>query len=246
MTDLVLSGSLLAALAIAALAGLVSFASPCVLPLVPGYLGYITGMSVNGDESAGKGRLVAGAALFVAGFSVVFILLSVVLSSFGLLLAENQTLLLQSGGVAVIAFGVVMLLPNFSGWQPRWRPSAGLAGAPLLGVVFGLGFSACTGPTLAAIQTLGSSLNPGDGVVARAVILAVAYCIGLGLPFLLVAAGAGWATSASRWLRDRHQGIQTLSGVLLIALGLLMVFGVWGELTAWIQTNLTSSFSTVV
>lgn len=246
MSDLVLSGSLFAALAIAALAGLVSFASPCVLPLVPGYLGYISGASVDAEGAHGKTRLMSGAFLFVAGFSAVFILMSVVLSSFGLLLAEHQDTLVRVGGVLVIAFGLVMLLPNFSGWQPRWRPSAGVAGAPLLGVVFGLGFSACTGPALAAIQTLGSSLNPGDGVVTRAILLALAYCFGLGLPFLLVAAGAGWATNGSRWLRDRHQGIQIFSGALLIVLGTLMAMGLWSELTAWIQTHLTSSFTTVI
>lgn len=248
MSELVLTGPLLGALAVAALAGLVSFASPCVLPLVPGFLGYVSGMSAStttGTDPA-RGRVLLGAGLFVAGFSAVFIAMSVVLSSFGLLLQEHQGLLLRLGGVVVLALGVLMLRPDAAGWQVRWRPSAGIVGAPLLGVAFGLGFSACTGPALAAIQTLGASLAPTDGVVLRAVLLAVAYCLGLGLPFLLVAAGAGWVTSGSKALREHHTTIQRASALLLIALGLLMVLGIWQDVTVWIQSRLTSSFETVI
>src|SRR5699024_9040037 len=142
-------------------------------------LGYVTGMSPE-RESVGRGRLMAGAALFVAGFSVVFILMGVVVSTLGLALQRHQDLLLRAGGVVVLVLGLVMALQPAGGWQPRWRPAAGLAGAPLLGVVFGLGFTACTGPALAAIQTLGASVLPADGsgTVARGVALAVAYCVG--------------------------------------------------------------------
>jgi cytochrome c-type biogenesis protein len=248
VSELVLSGPLLGALAVAALAGLVSFASPCVLPLVPGFLGYVSGMSATTgtDRDPARARLVLGAALFVAGFSAVFIAMSVVLSSFGLLLQEHQGLLLRVGGVIVLVLGVLMLRPEATAWQVRWRPSAGIVGAPLLGVAFGLGFSACTGPALAAIQTLGASLAPTDGVVLRAVLLAVAYCVGLGLPFLLVAAGAGWVTSGSKALRRHHAAIQRGSAVLLLVLGLLMVLGIWEDVTVWIQSRLTSSFETVI
>lgn len=248
MSDVVLSGPLLLAAAIAALAGLVSFASPCVLPLVPGYLGYLSGMTSHAPTVSKpvRWRPMAGAGLFVVGFSAVFITMSVVISSLGLALAQHQDLLLRVGGAVVLALGLVML------WQPsgaasiRWRPAAGLSGAPLLGVVFGLGFSACTGPALAAIQTLGTSILPGDGAVGRAVVLAIAYCLGLGLPFVLVAAGLGWVSRWSRWLRDHYLVVQRVGGGLFVLLGLLMIAGIWAEAMAWVQTRLTSNFTTVI
>lgn len=258
MTEVVLSGPLLLAAAIAALAGLVSFASPCVLPLVPGFIGYVGGMAgaPAGPRAgagtgappapAGRSRVVLGAMLFVAGFSTVFIAMSVVISSLGLALAEHQGLLLRLGGVVVLALGLVMVLQPTAALTVRWRPAAGLAGAPLLGVVFGLGFSACTGPALAAIQTLGTSILPGDGAIGRALVLAVAYCLGLGLPFVLVAAGLGWVTRGSRRLRDHYVLLQRLAGGLLLVLGLLMVLGVWAEAMAWVQARLTSNFTTVI
>jgi cytochrome c-type biogenesis protein len=182
VSEVVLSGPLLLALGLAALAGLVSFASPCVLPLVPGFLGYLTGMPSSDDAAPpGRGRLVAGAALFVTGFSAVFITMGVAVSSLGLALQRHQDLLLRVGGVVVVVLGLVMLWQPTGSWRPRWRPATGLAGAPLLGVVFGLGFSACTGPVLGAILSLSASLPPYDeGVVTRGLVLAVAYCLGLG------------------------------------------------------------------
>lgn len=244
MSELVLSGPLLGAVLVAALAGLVSFASPCVLPLVPGFLGYVGGMTSTGTSS--RRRLVGGALLFVLGFTVVFLLMSVAISSVGLALTEHQDLLLRVAGGVVIALGLVMLLQPGARWQVRWRPAAGLAGAPLLGVAFGLGFSACTGPALAAIQTLGTSILPGDDQLWRALVLGTAYSLGLGLPFLLVAAGLGWVTRASRWLRDHYLVVQRVGGGLLVLLGLLMLLGVWAEATAWVQTRLTDNFTTVI
>ncbi|QDO89852.1 cytochrome c biogenesis protein CcdA [Ornithinimicrobium ciconiae] len=246
MSELVFSGPLLAALAVAALAGLVSFASPCVLPLVPGFLGYLGGMTTEATEDGGRGRLLAGTALFIAGFSAVFITMSVVVSGLALTLVEHQDLLLRIGGAVVIALGLIMLLNPGASFGPRWRPAAGIAGAPLLGVVFGLGFTACTGPALAAIQTLGASMSPDEATVARGTVLAIAYCIGLGLPFLLVAAGLGWVSRLSRWLRDRHRIVSAIGGATLILLGLLMVTGVWDGVTTWIQTRLVDGFRTVL
>lgn len=244
MNEVVLSGPLLLAAAVAALAGLVSFASPCVLPLVPGFLGYVGGMTSDADTS--RRRLVLGAALFVAGFTLVFLAMSVVISGLGLVLTEHQGLLLRLAGVVVLALGVFMLLQPTASWQVRWRPAAGLAGAPLLGVAFGLGFTACTGPALVAIQTLGTSILPGNDQVGRALVLGTAYSIGLGLPFLLIAAGLGWVGRASRLVRDHYVTIQRVGGALLVVLGLLMVSGVWAGLTAWVQARLVSGFETVL
>lgn len=244
MSQVVLDGPLALALLVAALAGVVSFASPCVLPLVPGFLGYVTGM-VPGEERRGTARLVGGAVLFVLGFSAVFVATGVLVGGVGVALQGHQGVLLRVGGVVVAALGLVLLLRP-AGWQPRWRPAAGLLGAPLLGVVFGLGFSACTGPVLAAIQALGASLLPGEGAVGRGAALSVAYSLGLGLPFVLIAAGVGWTHRASQVLRDRHRLLQVVGGVLLVVLGLLMVAGVWETLTAWVQTRLTSTFRTAL
>ena len=272
MNELVLSGPLLLAVAVAALAGLISFASPCVLPLVPGFLGYVGGMTPaatpasapatapSGSTSrsagtstrtrtaapTGRGRLMLGATLFVLGFTAVFLAMSVVISGLGLALTRHQGLLLQVAGALVIILGLVMVLQPTAGWQVRWRPAAGLAGAPLLGVAFGLGFTACTGPALVAIQTLGTSIIPGQDQVGRALVLGTAYSLGLGLPFLLMAAGLGWVSRASRWVRDHYLVIQRVGGGLLILLGLLMLSGVWAEVTAWMQTRFVSGFETVL
>lgn len=246
MSELVFSGPLIAALAVAGLAGLVSFASPCVLPLVPGFLGYLGGMSPQASERGGRGRLLTGAFLFVAGFSAVFIAMSVVVSGLALSLQQHQGLLLRLGGAVVILLGLVMVLQPTGSLTLRWRPAAGLVGAPLLGVVFGLGFTACTGPALGAIMTLGASMSPDQATVARGTVLAVAYCLGLGLPFLLVAAGMGWVTRLSRWLRDHHRTISGVGGTVLVVLGLLMVTGLWDGVTTWIQIRLVSGFETVL
>lgn len=244
MNELILDGPLLAAAAVAALAGLVSFASPCVLPLVPGFLGYVTGMAPVGSTS--RRRLVLGAALFVLGFTVVFLAMSVVISGLGLVLIEHQGLLMRVAGIVVLALGLVMILQPGTSWQVRWRPAAGLAGAPLLGAAFGLGFTACSGPALVAIQMLGTSILPGESQVGRALLLGVAYSLGLGLPFLLVAAGMGWMTRASRWIRDHFLLIQRIGGGLLVLIGLLMLTGLWDGMTAWVQSRLVSGFETVL
>lgn len=241
------SGALPLALVLALVAGFVSFASPCVLPLVPGFLGYVTGLSDVALEKRGRGRLLLGALLFVLGFSVVFIAVSATASAVGSALFAHRMLLMRVGGVVVIALALVFLgLGTQRTWQPSWRPAAGLAGAPLLGVVFGLGMSPCTGPTFAAILALTVPLSGGGGGVARGVVLAVAYSLGLGLPFLLIAGGYSRAGRASGWLRRHHRAIQVVGGVLLLAVGLLLVTGVWDTLTAQLQSRLVSGFETVI
>jgi cytochrome c-type biogenesis protein len=241
------SGALPLALVLALVAGFVSFASPCVLPLVPGFLGYVTGLSDVALEKRGRGRLLLGALLFVLGFSVVFIAVSATASAVGAALFAHRLLLMRVGGVVVIALALVFLgLGTQRTWQPSWRPAAGLAGAPLLGVVFGLGMSPCTGPTFAAILALTVPLSGGGSGVARGVVLAVAYSLGLGLPFLLIAGGYSRAGRASGWLRRHHRAIQVVGGALLLAVGLLLVTGVWDTLTAQLQSRLVSGFETVI
>ena len=241
----VTSGALPLAVAIAAFAGFVSFASPCVLPLVPGFLGYVTGLT--GEPLADKRRstTVTGALLFVVGFTAVFVLGSIFVTTAGRALIEHRTLLMRLGGVVVIAMGLVFLgLGNQREAKIAWRPKAGLAGAPLLGAVFALGWAPCTGPTLAAVLVLAStSIDPQ---VWRGVVLAVAYGLGLGLPFILIAAGLDRAGRVSGWLRHHQRGIQRVGGGLLVLVGLLMLTGVWEDLNRWLQTELVNGFQVSV
>ncbi|KGN29754.1 cytochrome C biogenesis protein [Knoellia sinensis KCTC 19936] len=246
MTDTIASGSLSLAVLVAALAGLVSFASPCVLPLVPGFLGYVTGLSDTALQQRSRGRLVAGAILFVLGFALVFVLGSIFIATLGRSLVEHRTVLMRVGGALIIVMGLVFLgVGAGAGSQrqftPSWRPQTGLLGAPVVGAIFGLGWAPCTGPTLAAVMTLSASTtNPSTG---RAVTLATAYALGLGLPFILAAAGIERFGRVSGWVRDRHRLIQVLGGGMLILVGLLLLTGVWEDLTRWLQAELVSGFT---
>lgn len=245
MTDQITSGALPLAILVAALAGLVSFASPCVLPLVPGFLGYVTGLSDTALEQRSKGRMVLGALLFVLGFAAIFVLGSIFIATAGRSLVENRVLLSRLGGVFVILMGLVFLgVGARAGTQrqfgPRWRPRAGLLGAPILGAVFGLGWAPCTGPTLAAVMTMSASVtNPSTG---RAVTLATAYGLGLGLPFVLAAFGIERFGKVSRWVSRHHRAVQLVGGGLLIVVGLLLLTGAWESLTRWVQTELVNGF----
>lgn len=244
------SGALPLAVLVALAAGFVSFASPCVLPLVPGFLGYVTGLSGVSLEQRGRRRLMLGALLFVLGFTIVFIAVAVTVSVAGTLLKENQSLLMRLGGVIVILMALVFLggewLGRLGTLQPGWKPAAGLAGAPLLGMVFGLGWAPCTGPTFGAIIALSTALSGDRHVMARGIGLAIAYSLGLGLPFLLIAGGYSRAGRASRWLREHYRGIQIGGGVLLLVVGLLLVTGLWEIVTTSVQARLVDQFRTVL
>ncbi|MFV0634002.1 cytochrome c biogenesis CcdA family protein [Demequina sp.] len=239
----VLSGSMLAAIPVALLAGLVSFVSPCVVPLVPGYLGYVSGMAGTGASGTGKTatrpRLVLGVLLFVLGFSAVFITMSIVLTTASAQYREQLDIVTRVLGVLIILLGLAFMgaMPFLQNERRlHLSPKAGLAGAPLLGVTFGLGWAPCMGPTLAAVLTLG--LN--EGTVGRGVVLAVAYCLGLGLPFLGFALWFERSKPVLAWLRRHRRTLQIAGGVMLVVLGMLLVTGLWtaltNELQGWIDS----------
>lgn len=244
--DLV-TGPVLVAAAIAVVAGFVSFASPCCLPLVPGFLGYVTGLSDESLESRSRGRLVFGALLFVLGFTVVFLVAAAAVSAVGLAFQEYRGLLLRVAGVVVIVMGALFLGVGTSyAASLSWRPRAGLAGAPLLGASFAIGWSPCLGPTLAAIQVMAAPLSAESGTVGRGLLLAGFYSLGLGLPFILMAALWDKASGVSAWLRDHRREIRALGGVMLIIVGVLMVSGLWEWLVVWLQINLISTFRVAI
>ena len=229
--EIVLSGSLLLALPIALLAGLVAFASPCVLPLVPAYLGYVGGMTKLPEpgQRGGRGPLLLGVLLFVLGFSAVFVGLSIAFASVGALLGTQLDLITRIAGVVVILMGFVFI-GQVSFMQRNLtlpvKAATGIAGAPVLGVVFGLGWAPCIGPTLIAVNAL--ALSVGD--IGRAAILATAYCLGLGLPFLALALGLHSATKAMGFLRRHIRIINISGGAFLMLIGLAMVTGLWQQL----------------
>ena len=265
---LVTDGPLLVAAAVAALVGLISFASPCVLPLVPGYLSYVTGLVGTGvrtatpatpatpapagdgavatavrapvDERSPRGRMVLGAVLFVLGFTAVFVAFGAAFGGLGrLLLVHADVITRVMGGVTVLV-GL-----GFLGWLPflqrtkklSVKPATGLAGAPLLGVVFGLGWTPCLGPTLSAVNSLAFT----EATAARGAFLGVAYCLGLGVPFVLVALGARWAVGATTFLRRHAAAVSRFGGAVLIVVGLLLLTGAWTEMMIWFRSWIAST-----
>ncbi|MBA3490000.1 MAG: cytochrome c biogenesis protein CcdA [Longispora sp.] len=232
------SGPLLLAVLVAALAGLVSFLSPCILPLVPGYLSYVTGLAGSdlGANHPARGRMVAGAALFVAGFTAVFVTTGVLFASLGRVLFEYQRVVETIVGALIVLLGL-----SFAGLIPGLRrelrirrlPAVGLAGAPLLGAVFALGWVPCVGPTLGAVLGLAAV----EGSVTRGAVLAVAYCVGLGLPFILFGFGFRSVMGLFGAVRRRGYLVTRVGGALLVVIGLLLVTGQWGELMNWLRAT---------
>jgi cytochrome c-type biogenesis protein len=256
--SLVTDGPLLVAAGVAALVGLISFASPCVLPLVPGYLAYVSGLvgtgaaaaapvapgavatAVRTDERPPRARMVLGAVLFVLGFTAVFVAFGAAFGGLGRLMLEYADVLNRVFGVITILVGL-----GFLGWLPLLqrtkrlsaRPAAGLAGAPLLGIVFGLGWTPCLGPTLSAVYSLAFT----EATATRGALLGVAYCLGLGIPFVLVALGARWAMGATTLMRRHARTVTRVGGVVLVVVGLLLVSGAWTEIMQWLRSWLAAT-----
>ena len=241
--DTALDGSLLLAVPVAMVAGLVSFFSPCVVPLLPGYLSYTTGLSGADLASARRGRMLAGSLLFVLGFSFVFVSFGALFGAVGDWLWEYQRPVTVVLGLLTILVGIAFL--GAVPWLQRdWRvhrvPAVGLAAAPLLGVLFGLGWTPCIGPTLGAITTL--AVN--EGSAERGALLSFVYCLGLGLPFVVAALAYRRMLGAIGWVRRHQQWVTRLGGLMLIAVGVLLVTGWWdvlvGDLRNWFFPGFTA------
>ncbi|MBA3233655.1 MAG: cytochrome c biogenesis protein CcdA [Propionibacteriales bacterium] len=241
-------GPMLLAIPVALLAGAVSFFSPCVLPLLPGYLSYVTGLSgadiVAKGSSGVRGRMVTGTLLFILGFSFVFVAVGGAFGQVGYWLVDHQASLMRVLGVLTIVLGLV-----FAGAVPWLQrdvrihrvPAVGLGAAPLLGVLFGLGWTPCIGPTLGAVL----SLSGLGGSPTRGAFLAFVYCLGLGLPFLAAAVSYRKMMGAVGWVRRHQMWVMRLGGGMLVVVGVLLVTGIWNSVIIDMKTWV-GSFETVI
>ncbi len=238
------SGSLVLAVPVALVAGLVSFFSPCVIPLLPGYLSYATGLSgadlASGEGEAHRGRMLLGSLLFVLGFTVVFVALGTLSGAVGAWLVTWRRELTVVLGVLTIVLGLAFagLVPALQrDWRVHTVPAVGLAAAPVLGFLFGLGWTPCIGPTLAAITTL--SLN--EATAARGALLSAVYAVGLGVPFVVAGLAYRRALGAFGVIRRHQAWVTRAGGLMLVAVGLMLVTGLWDQAVTWIQVHLVSS-----
>ncbi|MER7702879.1 cytochrome c biogenesis protein CcdA [Kitasatospora sp. NPDC097605] len=239
-TGTIQSGALLVAAPIALAAGLVSFFSPCVLPLVPGYLSYVTGFSASDladARGARRGRMLAGALLFILGFTAVFVSGGALFGFFGQTLQEHKRVISIVLGAVTVVMGLAFmgLVPGLSVRELRShrRPAVGLLGAPMLGVVFGVGWTPCLGPTMSAIQTL--AFNQADA--GRAALLMTVYCLGLGVPFVVAALAFRRALGAFGWVKRHYPLVMRIGGGMLVVVGLLLVTGIWDSMVSELQSQ---------
>ena len=233
----IMSGFLITALPVAFIAGVISFLSPCVLPLVPGYLSFAAGFS------ASRGKVFLGSILFVLGFSTVFVSFGAIFGGLGNQLVANEGLISKILGVVTIFLGFVFLgkFPFAPTFRPTMKTTGGLIGAPILGFLFGVGWTPCIGPALAAVQTLAFQ----ESSAARGAILSVGYCFGLGLPFIASGVFLDRSEKLRKYLVKRGDLITKIGGIFLIVLGLLQVTGLWGQLMNSMR-SLISDFIPVV
>ena len=243
--DTAASGSLLLAVPVALVAGLVSFFSPCVIPLLPGYLSYATGLSGADLEHARRGRMLAGATLFVLGFAVVFVALGTLSGALGSWLVTWRRELTVVLGAFTILLGLVFagLVPLLQrDWRLHRVPAVGLAAAPVLGFLFGVGWTPCIGPTLAVI----TNLSLQEGTATRGALLSGVYAVGLGVPFVLAGLAYRRAMSVFAVIRRHQKWVTRAGGLMLVVVGVLLVTGWWDAAVTWLQINLVSSTETVV
>ncbi|MEV6423119.1 cytochrome c biogenesis CcdA family protein [Streptomyces sp. NPDC051662] len=236
MNETVYSGALLLALPIALLGGLISFFSPCVLPLVPGYLSYVTGVSGTDLADARRGRMVVGATLFVVGFTAVFVSGGALFGYFGGTLQDHREVLSKVLGVLMILMGVFFMgmMPWLTQREFRFhrRPVTGLAGAPVLGALFGIGWTPCLGPTISSVNALAFD----QASAGRGAILTVAYCLGLGVPFVLAAVAFRKALGAFGWIKRHYVWVMRIGGAMMILTGLALLTGAWDSIVQDMQT----------
>lgn len=239
-------GALLLAAPIALAAGLLSFFSPCVLPLVPGYLSYVTGFSaadLADAQGARRGRMLLGSMLFVLGFTAVFVSGGALFGSFGGTLIEHRRAISIVMGAFTILMGLAFmgLLPGFTMRELRShrRPAIGLVGAPLLGIVFGVGWVPCIGPTMSSVLVLSAN----EASAGRGALLMALYCFGLGVPFVLAALAFRRVLGAFGWVKRHYQLVMRIGGGMLVVVGVLLVTGAWDQLIGELQQNFIADFS---